>query len=81
MGYSYDSNPHVGEIPGKPGQYICAGFNGHGMPVIFLAAKGLAEMVQTGKEFEQVNLPRIFKSTEKRLKGAQAGPEGGDILA
>lgn len=81
MGYSYDSNPHVGEIPKKPGQYICAGFNGHGMPVIFLAAKGLVEMIQTGKRFEQVNLPRIFKSTEKRLQGAQTGPEGGDILA
>lgn len=80
MGYSYDSNPHVGEVPGKPGQYICAGFNGHGMPVIFLAAKELAEMMQTGADFEQVNLPRIFKSTAKRLQAAEDGPEGGDIL-
>lgn len=81
MGYSYDSSPHVGEIPERPGQYICAGFNGHGMPVIFLAAKGLAEMIQTGKGFEQVNLPRIFKSTAERLQAAQTGPEGGDTLA
>lgn len=80
MGYSYDSNPHVGEVPGKPGQYICAGFNGHGMPVIFLAARGLAEMMQTGADFEQPNLPRIFKTTAERLQAARDGPEGGDIL-
>lgn len=80
MGYSYDSNPHVGEVPGKPGQYICAGFNGHGMPVIFLAARGLAEMMQTGADFEQLNLPRIFKTTAERLEAARDGPEGGDIL-
>lgn len=80
MGYSYDSNPHVGEIPGKPGQYICAGFNGHGMPVIFLTAKGLAEIIQTGKSFEEVNLPRIFKSTAKRLQTAQEAPDRSDVL-
>ncbi|KAI9924487.1 hypothetical protein ASPWEDRAFT_102920 [Aspergillus wentii DTO 134E9] len=81
MGYSYDSNPHVSDIPGKPGQYICAGFNGHGMPVILLAAKALAEMISTGKSFEEVQMPRLFKSTTARLEKAQKGPEGGDILA
>ncbi|BCR84907.1 NAD(P)/FAD-dependent oxidoreductase [Aspergillus chevalieri] len=81
MGYSYDSNPHVGEIPDKPGQYICAGFNGHGMPVIFLTAKGLAEIIQTGKSFEEAKLPRIFKSTMKRLQAAQEASDGGDVLA
>ena len=80
MGYSYDSNPHVGEIPGKPGQYICAGFNGHGMPVIFLTTKGLAEIIQTGKSFEEANLPRIFKSTAKRLQTAQEASDRSDVL-
>ncbi|KAG2411499.1 hypothetical protein HFD88_009054 [Aspergillus terreus] len=42
MGYSADSLPHVGEIPGKPGQFIAAGFNGHGMPVGFLVGDGFA---------------------------------------
>lgn len=51
------------------------------MPVIFLAAKGLAEMIRTGKGFEQVNLPRIFKSTAERLQAAQTSPGGGDTLA
>lgn len=80
MGFSYDSAPHVGSIPGKPGQYICAGFNGHGMPVVFLAAQGLADMVRTGKSFEEVKLPRIYKTTMERIYAAQNGPAGGDIL-
>ena len=81
MGYSHDSSPHVGEIPDKPGQYICAGFNGHGMPVIFLTAKGLDKIIQTGKGFEEANLPRIFKSTAKRLQAAQEALDAGDVLA
>ncbi|KKA22961.1 hypothetical protein T310_3012 [Rasamsonia emersonii CBS 393.64] len=71
MGYSYDSAPHVGEIPSRPGQYICEGFNGHGMPVIYLSAKGLAQMIREGKKFEEVYLPRLFKTTPERLEAAQ----------
>ncbi|KAK5123929.1 hypothetical protein LTR85_002126 [Meristemomyces frigidus] len=81
MGYSWDSLPHLGEVPGKPGQYILAGFNGHGMPVVWLAAKGIAEMVATGKAYEEVGLPWIAKTTVERLQKAEEGPEGGDILA
>ncbi|KAK4546104.1 hypothetical protein LTR36_002241 [Oleoguttula mirabilis] len=81
MGYSWDSLPHLGEVPGKPGQYVLAGFNGHGMPVIWLAAEGIAKMVATGKSYEDVGLPWIARTTEERLQKAQKGPEGGDILA
>lgn len=81
MGYSWDSNPHVGQVPNRPGQLIISGFNGHGMPVIWLAAKGLAEMVHGGKSFEEVGLPKLLKTTQQRIERAQAGPEGGDILA
>ncbi|KAF7903887.1 hypothetical protein EAF00_001221 [Botryotinia globosa] len=84
MGYSFDSNPHIGLVPQKPDQFIIAGFNGHGMPVIWLAAKGLAEMLKTGKPFEEVrvpmSLPKLFKTTQDRIDRAQDGPEGGDIL-
>jgi glycine/D-amino acid oxidase-like deaminating enzyme len=81
MGYSYDSNPHVGAVPGKPGQYILAGFNGHGMPVIWLAAKELANMVVEDVEFEKTGLPRLFKTTQKRIDRARMGrEEDGDIL-
>lgn len=84
MGYSFDKNPHIGLVPQKSGQFIIAGFNGHGMPVIWLAAKGLAEMLRTGKSFEEVrvpiSLPRLFKTTQERIDRAQYGPEGGEIL-
>ena len=58
MGYTSDLQPHVGAIPGRLNQFILAGFNGHGMPVIFLAAKGIAEMIKDGKTYEETGLPR-----------------------
>lgn len=79
MGYSFDSTPHVGHVPNKPGELIISGFNGHGMPVIWLAAKGLADMIQNGKSFEEADIPRLYKTTQERIEKAQAGPEGGDI--
>lgn len=36
MGYTPDSLPHVGHVPDKQGQLVIAGFNGHGMPQVFL---------------------------------------------
>lgn len=81
MGYSFDSTPHVGQVPSKPGQLIISGFNGHGMPVIWLAAKGLADMIHEGKDFEEAKLPKLLKTSQSRIDRAQTGPEGGDILA
>ncbi|WRT64905.1 uncharacterized protein IL334_001844 [Kwoniella shivajii] len=34
LGYSADLLPFVGEVPDKPGVFVCAGFTGHGMPRI-----------------------------------------------
>ncbi|KAL4957511.1 FAD dependent oxidoreductase [Aspergillus filifer] len=81
MGYAYDTAPHVGEVPGYPGRFISAGYDGHGMPVILLATKALADMVLNGKSYEETGLPRVFKSTKERLQRAGEGPEGGDIFA
>ncbi|KAH7147197.1 FAD dependent oxidoreductase superfamily, partial [Dactylonectria estremocensis] len=81
MGYSYDSNPHIGKVPHKDGQFILAGFNGHGMPVIWLAAKELAQMVSQGIQFEETRLPRLFQTSQFRIDRAQNGKEeDGDIL-
>lgn len=71
MGYSADGFPHVGAVPGKLGQFICAGFSGHGMPQIFLSAKAVAEMVlleeeEEGKE-KEVDLPRLYRTSQARL--------------
>ncbi|EED13690.1 conserved hypothetical protein [Talaromyces stipitatus ATCC 10500] len=80
MGYSADSAPHIGAIPSRPTQFIAAGFNGHGMPVIFLSTKGLAQMILHDKSFDDTDLPRIYKSSAERLDAIKRGREGGDIL-
>lgn len=67
MGYSSDLVPHIGEVPGAPGQYICAGFSGHGMAQIFSTSKGVARMVLEGVPFEQTGMPALFKETQARL--------------
>lgn len=81
MGYSYDSNPHIGLVPAKENQFIIAGFNGHGMPVIWLAAKELAKMVVRGLPFEETTMPRLFQTSLFRIDRAMSGrEEDGDIL-
>lgn len=67
MGYTTDGYPFVGEAPGGTGQFVCAGFNGHGMPQIFLSAKAIAEMVVEGKGVDEVDLPQSYRLTEERL--------------
>lgn len=67
MGYSSDGLPHVGQVPGQEGQYVLAGFTGHGMPQIFLAAEGIAKMIVGGANFEDTGLPRLFQSSQARL--------------
>lgn len=71
MGYSTDSLPHVGQIPNKPRQLIIAGFNGHGMPQVFLSARAIAQMVISGATYEQTNLPRLFRTTQERLESQE----------
>ncbi|KAF5687041.1 FAD NAD(P)-binding protein [Fusarium circinatum] len=75
MGYSTDSLPHVGEVPGRDGVFVIAGFHGHGMPVIFLAAEGIAAMTQ-GLVYENTGIPSLFKTSRDRLES-----ERNDILA
>ncbi|KAJ5172866.1 hypothetical protein N7492_005459 [Penicillium capsulatum] len=67
MGYSTDGLPHLGQVPGQDGQYILAGFTGHGMPQVFLAAKGIARMVVEGVEYEATGLPRLFQTNACRV--------------
>jgi glycine/D-amino acid oxidase-like deaminating enzyme len=67
MGYTADFVPHIGNVPDRPGQYIIAGFNGHGMPQILLSTKGLAAMVRNEVPFEQTGIPRVFKTSKERI--------------
>lgn len=47
--------PWIGAIPNLrgQGQFILAGFSGHGMPVIYLAAEAVARMVLDELEDEE----------------------------
>ncbi|KAL7905190.1 FAD dependent oxidoreductase [Trichoderma velutinum] len=67
MGYTPDALPHIGAIPGRPDQFIMAGFNGAGMLHIFLSGKGIAQMLSNNVQFEETQIPRIFKTTQERL--------------
>ncbi|KAL7623740.1 hypothetical protein AAE478_005293 [Parahypoxylon ruwenzoriense] len=67
-----DSVPLVGKIEGREGQWICAGFNGHGMARIFTCAPGLVKLI-LGGSWEDTGLPECFRMTEKRLERSQNG--------
>ncbi|PWY76133.1 FAD dependent oxidoreductase [Aspergillus sclerotioniger CBS 115572] len=66
MGYTPDTLPHVGRVPGSKSQWILAGFNGAGMLTIFTVTQAIAKMVD-GVEYEDTGLPVLFKSTPERL--------------
>lgn len=71
MGYSADRFPRVGKVPGRDGVFIMGGFTGHGMPQIFLAAKGLSEMVLSDKPYAETGMPRLFEETAQRLQSEE----------
>ncbi|KAJ5083446.1 hypothetical protein N7456_012873 [Penicillium angulare] len=67
-----DSVPFVGAIESLPGQYICAGFNGHGMARIFTSAPGVAKLV-LGHDWNATGLPQCFQSSRERLTRLSGG--------
>ncbi|KAL1863349.1 hypothetical protein Plec18167_008211 [Paecilomyces lecythidis] len=85
MGYSSDYLPHVGCVPGKPELYIIAGFTGHGMPQVFLSAKGISKMIRENRPFKETGVPRLYETSEARLKSTEnailAAVEGGTLKA
>ena len=68
IGYTADSRPHCGKVPGQENHYVLAGFNGAGMPVIFLTAKGIAGMIKEKVSFGRSGIPRIFETSKERLQ-------------
>lgn len=67
IGNTTDGVPFIGELPGLPGQWICAGHNGHGMARTFTAAPGLVRLMD-GTPWEQVGLPNPYQITQERLE-------------
>ncbi|KAF2489229.1 DAO-domain-containing protein [Lophium mytilinum] len=68
IGMSADGVPFVGQLPGLPGQWICAGHQGHGMARIFTAAPGLVKLMNGGS-WASTQLPDVYEITASRMKG------------
>lgn len=62
-----DSVPMVGAIDGADGQWICAGFNGHGMARIWTCAPGLVKLMN-GEPWSATGLPECFEFSNERLE-------------
>jgi len=45
VGYSHDSLPYVGEVPGRPRLYVSGGYSGHGNVPGFMCGRDLADMI------------------------------------
>lgn len=64
--------PWIGRIPCPnlrgQGQFILAGFSGHGMPVIYLAAEAVARMVLDEIEEEEEKKKKEGEGERKKKK-------------
>lgn len=49
MGFSQDGLPYVGEVPGKQGQFIAAGFTGHGFGLAWRCTRLLVRELTEGR--------------------------------
>jgi glycine/D-amino acid oxidase-like deaminating enzyme len=67
MGQTADALPHVGRVVGKSNHFLMAGFNGGGMTMIYLTARGLARMVKDNVAFSHTGIPACFETTAERL--------------
>ncbi|KAF7362646.1 FAD-dependent oxidoreductase [Mycena venus] len=67
VGLSADTLPFIGKVPDLPGQWICAGFHGHGMAHIFTCAPGLVTLMQGGT-WADTGLPECLELTPERLE-------------
>ena len=45
VGYSGDSLPYVGEVPGRPGLYVSGGYSGVGNVPGFMCGRDLADTI------------------------------------
>ncbi|PSN61653.1 FAD dependent oxidoreductase-like protein [Corynespora cassiicola Philippines] len=68
MGATADGQPLVGKIPGEPGVWMSAGFNGHGMVLCLKSAEAVAKMIVSGNQPEEIDwFPKSFLVSQERL--------------
>ncbi|KAF7291471.1 FAD-dependent oxidoreductase [Mycena kentingensis (nom. inval.)] len=73
IGLSGDGLPFTGAIPDRPGQWMSAGYHGHGMAHIMTCAAGLATLIQGGS-WADTGLPECLELTQARLDKIAANP-------
>ncbi|KAF4773926.1 hypothetical protein HER10_EVM0006669 [Colletotrichum scovillei] len=78
MGLSKDLLPFIGELPGKPGQYLIGGYHGHGMARVFLSTKAFCDLFLGQAIDPRVPLP--YFDLESRLREPVDMSKVGDIL-
>lgn len=71
MGATTDGRPFVGEVPGKRGMWMSAGFNGHGMVLCLKAAEALVGRMGQGRWPEW--FPQSFVVSRERIEGGRFG--------
>jgi glycine/D-amino acid oxidase-like deaminating enzyme len=59
MCFTPDHQPIVGPLSNRQGQYILAGYSGHGMPIAFLAGKHIAQMISGRFDEENKESPEV----------------------
>ncbi|KAK2748084.1 hypothetical protein FQN55_004635 [Onygenales sp. PD_40] len=65
---SPDGYPLVGEMPGEPGLFVSAAFNGHGMALSLLCSQALTSMMFGDSETALYSwFPKAYKVTAQRL--------------
>ncbi|KAL3453240.1 FAD dependent oxidoreductase-domain-containing protein [Aspergillus insuetus] len=74
---SADGVPFVGELSGLPGQWVCAGHQGHGMARIFTAAPGLVKLMN-GSSWADTQLPDVYQITPSRVSRLKGLIENGE---
>ncbi|CAG7562639.1 unnamed protein product [Fusarium equiseti] len=66
MGFTADEFPFVGQLPGRPGQFLSVGYTGHGMARVFLCIKALLEIVRN--EPIDPRVPEPYLKVKERLQ-------------
>jgi glycine/D-amino acid oxidase-like deaminating enzyme len=54
MGFTRDGLPLVGPVAGRRNVFLAAGYNGHGMPRAFRAARAVARMIKGDGDDERL---------------------------
>lgn len=74
MGATADGRPFVGQVPGRNGVWISAGFNGHGMVLCLKSAEALVKMMGQDGGLDGLDwFPKSFLVSRERIDKVEFG--------